>query len=182
MALTAPSRMPKLHWKNSSLTPRVVKKIIRHSHFDIVDSGKSWLGMFGKHLNGKNYKKLRSGQQVNHFPGCFVIGRKDRLWRTISKFIAKFGHGEYGFIPTTYILPRDRRLLKDVWAPNELFIMKPCASARGIGIKVLNKFEQVPRKRPVIVQKYIKNPLLINGLKWDLRIYVFVSSFSPLIA
>jgi len=180
--LTAPARLPKLLWKNSALTPRVVKKIVRHSHFDLVESGKSWLGLFGKHLKGHNYKKLKTGQKVNHFPGCFVIGRKDRLWRTISRFIAKFGHGEYGFIPTTYILPRDRRLLKDNWAHNETFILKPVASARGIGIKILNKFDQVPRKRSIIVQKYIRNPLLINELKWDLRIYVFVSSFSPLVA
>lgn len=180
--LSAPSRLPKLLWKNSTLTPRVVKRIIRHSHFELVETGKAWLGLMGKHLKGHNYKKLKSGQKVNHFPGCFVIGRKDRLWRTISRFIAKFGHGEFGFIPTTYILPRDRRLLKENWHNNETFILKPVASARGIGIKILNKFEQVPRKRAVVVQKYIKNPLLINELKWDLRIYVYVSSFSPLIA
>lgn len=180
--LTAPARLPKLLWKNSPLTPRVVKKILRHSHFDLVETGKTWLGLFGKHLKGHNYKKLRTGQKVNHFPGCFVIGRKDRLWRTISRFIAKFGHGEYGFIPTTYILPRDRRLLKENWHRNETFILKPCASARGIGIKILNKFDQVPRKKTVIVQKYIQNPLLINEHKWDLRIYVVVTSFSPLVA
>jgi len=180
--LTRPERLPRLQWKNSSLTPRVVKKVVRNSHFEIVEGGKSWLGTFGKHLKPHNYKRLRSGQKVNHYPGCFVLGRKDRLWRTISRFIAKFGHAEYGFLPTTYILPKDRKLLKDAWLTNENFILKPSASARGIGIKILNKFDQVPKKRSVIVQKYIKNPLLINKLKWDLRIYVLVSSFSPLIA
>ena len=106
----------------------------------------------------------------------------DRLWRTISRFIAKFGHSQYGFIPTTYILPRDRRLLKENWKSNESYIMKPVASARGIGIKMVSKIDQIPKKRPVIIQNYIRNPLLINGLKWDLRIYVFVTSFSPLVA
>jgi len=180
--LTPPPKMPKLVWKNSTMTPRVVRKLLNNSHFEIIESGKSWIGYFGKHLKGQNYRKMKQGQKVNHFPGCFVLGRKDRLWRTISRFIAKFGHSQYGFIPTTYILPRDRRLLKENWKSNESYIMKPVASARGIGIKMVSKIDQIPKKRPVIIQNYIRNPLLINGLKWDLRIYVFVTSFSPLVA
>jgi len=39
---------------------------------------------------------------------------------------------------------------------------------------------EIPDKTDLVVSHYINNPLLINGFKFDLRVYVVITSFNPL--
>ena len=43
-----------------------------------------------------------------HFPGTFLLGRKDALARHVDRFRRRNGPGSFEYLPRTYLLPRDR--------------------------------------------------------------------------
>jgi tubulin polyglutamylase TTLL4 len=53
--------------------------------------------------------------------------------------------------------------------------MKPCAAARGKGIRMISKKSKVSKKKNYLIMDYISKPHLINGFKYDLRVYVLIS-------
>lgn len=156
---------------------------------------KKWSAIWCKHMKSNEFKNIIEFQKVNHFPGSFHLGRKDKLWMNLKNMSIKHGYEVFGeFHPQTFILPQDLKLLKKFWINSNddlLFILKPPASARGQGISVINSYKQIPksakikRKQPnktaLIVQQYIANPcLLFNRTKFDLRVYVLLTSVMPL--
>lgn len=62
------------------------------------------------------------------------------------------------------------------------WILKPVDSARGEGIRLISKDEKTNPKslRNYLASQYISKVHLINGYKYDLRIYVVVTSVDPL--
>ncbi|NWV20600.1 TTLL4 polyglutamylase, partial [Origma solitaria] len=172
-----------LRWKMCRLTPSIVKQTIARSHFGVSKKNDDWLGCWGPHMKSPSFKAIREHQKLNHFPGSFQIGRKDRLWRNLLRMQARCGKKEFNFFPQSFILPQDIKLLRKAWeegASRQKWIVKPPAAARGVGIQVIHKWSQLPKRRPLLVQRYLHKPYLIGGKKFDLRIYVYVTCYDPL--
>uniref|UniRef100_A0A0V0JB61 Tubulin polyglutamylase TTLL4 n=1 Tax=Schistocephalus solidus TaxID=70667 RepID=A0A0V0JB61_SCHSO len=185
----------KLIWRNSTLTPNVVKRALWRSNFTILNNTRdTWIGYFGRHFTAKSFRFVREYQKINHFPGSFNIGRKDRLTVNLQRMKTRFGATEYNFYPPTFILPREYSRLKEFWEEYSVedqnsngnrisaprWILKPPACARGIGVYVVSKLSDVPSRKRLIAQLYLADPFLINGNKFDLRVYVYVSCVDPL--
>jgi tubulin polyglutamylase TTLL1 len=113
--------------------------------------------------------------------------------------LASMQHQYIDFLPVTYTLPGDYNLFAEEFRknPSSVWIMKPTDKARGIGIFIINKLAQIKKwarenktqnfsyancRDTYVVSKYIDNPLLIGHKKFDLRIYVLVTSWKPLVA
>lgn len=127
------------------------------------------------------YEGLNEFQHVNHFPGSSELTRKDKLWSHFHDMAKKFGNDAFDFVPKTYVMPKDvDEFLEAYERTNHLWIVKPSASSRGRGIFVLQDLEDLPLEDNSVVSRYVENPLLIQGLKFDLRVYVLVTSFEPL--
>ncbi|KAA8589543.1 hypothetical protein FQN60_012908, partial [Etheostoma spectabile] len=121
--------------------------------------------------------ELRNYQRINHFPGMGEICRKDCLARNMSKMI-KCQPQEYSFIPKTWIFPAEytqfQNYVKELRRKRKqkTFIVKPANGAMGHGMKAVWLLEGF--------QEYLDKPFLMEGYKFDLRIYILVTSCDPL--
>ncbi|TNJ29211.1 Tubulin tyrosine ligase-like 4 [Giardia muris] len=129
------------------------------------------------------YATLMPGQVCNQMPGSNAMGRKDKLSEYIVAAQSRVGRDIYGFVPKTYILPQACDIAaRDMSSnPGVFYIYKPALGARGEGIRLLSAGDTVPNDKPAVLQQYISDPLLVNGFKFDLRIYVLITSTDPLI-
>lgn len=129
--------------------------------------------------------KLKDYQRLNHFPATSEISRKDSLARNLTR-LAKAYPSEYAFFPRSWILPAELVAFKrhaETWRSKgrpKTFIYKPTNSAQGKGIVLTRNPDEVPDDETLLIQEYLARPLLIDGFKFDLRLYVLVTSCDPL--
>ena len=173
-------------WKTNA---RLIRSILDLHGFEQVsgfDASILWTNTVGKRhmFNGFN-----DYQWINHFPSSFEITRKMDLFKNFSIMQTKYKKKEYNYCPDTFLLPEEAEKFQkhldwlkesDDYNPDKLWIVKPNKLSRGRGIYLVKNFHQLDSKEPGIVSEYVDNPLTVNGHKFDLRVYVVVTSFYPL--
>jgi tubulin polyglutamylase TTLL6/13 len=125
-------------------------------------------------------RKAKTFQRVNHIPGMVNIYRKNHLARCITKMQKIFGD-VYDFFPATWILPHEvEEMTQYLAGAGRCVIIKPAGGAQGRGIYLALSASGVAVKEDSIAQAYISKPLLIDSLKFDLRVYALVTCVDPL--
>jgi len=149
-----------------------------------------WCASWTKHPGAEVYATQQRHQRVNHFPGSWCVGRKDRLLRCLGRARSRGGTAAkaYAFMPEGYILPGEARALegKAKLDKHAVWIVKPPASSCGRGIRLATSRElaagTLPKEKKYVVQRYVDAPFLgVNGRKFDLRLYCLVTSVDPLV-
>ena len=160
---------------------KCVKLAFQAGGFEITTEGKDW-NVFWGFVKPETSKLMNQYQKTNHFPGCWHLGRKDNLYRHVLHMKQKHGE-EFDFVPKTYLLSSEYKrflIIRKNSDSKSLWIMKPCNQACGRGVKVIDKKSKIDFKKDYLISEYINNPHLINDLKYDLRVYVLITSFDPL--
>lgn len=127
---------------------------------------------------------LEPWQFYNHFPGVWSIARKVELARNLER-MAKMMPEVYKFHPKTFLIPGQCNDMKAFMQSipkktNRTMIIKPDRGAQGKGIMLIQDPDALDEYfESAVAQQYIK-PFLIDGYKFDLRIYVLVTSVDPL--
>jgi tubulin polyglutamylase TTLL5 len=154
-----------------------------------LDLRNSWNFMWSWSKLTIDLTKIMVFQKVNHFTGNKNVSRKDFLKRNIERAqkMSPKANGTFNIMPLTFILPKEYvdfletfSELEEIEGKMNYWIMKPAAKSRGRGIEVINEITSVVYGEPMVMQRYLKRPLLLNGYKFDMRIYVLVTSVNPL--
>jgi hypothetical protein len=126
--------------------------------------------------------KMHLYQKINHFPGTYdSLSKKNNLARNLIR-MRKLFPKYYSFFPSTWVLPTEWGEFKNQFNKKKLktFILKPEAASQGFGIFLTRSYEDIPVGEHFVAQRYLHKPYLIEGLKFDLRIYVLLYGTNPL--
>ncbi|XP_049754621.1 tubulin polyglutamylase TTLL5 isoform X2 [Elephas maximus indicus] len=173
-----------LSYKIVRTDSRLVRSILTaHGFHEVHPSSTDYNLMWtGSHLKPFLLRTLSETQKVNHFPRSYELTRKDRLYKNIVRMQHTHGFKAFHILPQTFLLPAEYAEFCNSYSKDRgPWIVKPVASSRGRGVYLINNPNQISLEENILVSRYINNPLLIDDFKFDVRLYVLVTSYDPLV-
>ncbi|XP_043946274.1 probable tubulin polyglutamylase TTLL9 isoform X2 [Protopterus annectens] len=139
--------------------------------------------------------------RICHFRNHYELTRKNYMVKNLKRYrkqiereFGKLEASKCDFFPKTFELPSEYHLFVEEFKKNPgiTWIMKPVARSQGKGIFLFRKLKDImdwkkdgnksddlreeTQIENYVAQRYIENPYLIGGRKFDLRVYVLVTS------
>ncbi|XP_006814311.1 putative tubulin polyglutamylase TTLL9 [Saccoglossus kowalevskii] len=133
-----------------------------------------------------------------------MVKNLKRFRKQLERESGKLEASKCDFFPTSFELPSEYHIFVEEFKrnPGTIWIMKPVAKSQGKGIFLFRKLKDITDWKKVvkndtytrrddkqeekeapetyIVQRYLDRPYLIGGKKFDIRVYVMVTSYIPL--
>lgn len=185
--------------QGGNAAPLVEKALLQKGWLQLEDrSSFSFTLKWVEIKNHIDFKNFRAGEQmVNHFPNINLLTTKIGLLESLRGY-SKIHRPHLrmdSFVPQTYRMdvPNEKEEFLRNYKEADLWICKPTGANQGKGIFLVRELQQLldrlesdqkqckPTTRPTprIVQKYISNPLLLDGRKFDIRVYLLIIAASP---
>lgn len=140
-------------------------------------------------------------QTVSRIDPFLSLCQKARLAQCLNPWVDQLPE-EFAFVPNTWVLPWDAADLKVAMTreKEQTYICKPTSGAQGKGITLARKWKDLEnvvnrcrtalecsantKRAPMeyVVQRYVAQPMLVDGFKFDMRLYAVVTSVVPLTA
>jgi hypothetical protein len=137
--------------------------------------------VIGTHHEDTTQDRLRPTQRMTHFRHTHLLGSKAGLHRVLGLLCFRLRR-YFSFYPRSFLIPCQMSQFRTAATTggNCAWIEKPAHGSCGRGIRIVSGVPDSFVAPQVLMQEYIRNPLLIHGRKFDLRFYVAVPAIDPI--
>jgi hypothetical protein len=130
-------------------------------------------------------ERIRPDQRVNKIPCMDYICYKSTLFGELNRLRSDYPR-LMDFYPPTYLLPAEypefQRFHSSLCSKAQeapFWVIKPRIGSCGRGIRLIqSSFEAFDISSPSVAQLMV-DPLLLNGLKFDFRLFLLIGSLDP---
>jgi hypothetical protein len=126
---------------------------------------------------------LNKYQKVEGYEKGKFFFLKDSFYR-FYKYMKIIFHEDFNYMPESYIYPEDKEIIENKFKNyhlnlDDMWLIKPLNENKGTHTYIFNSLEEIESDE-FLITRYIQNINLINGRKYDLILYILISSLNPL--